>query len=208
MRSTVLHSSMAVIMAALVMSPAAYARSVYLNGVDISGVRSQTFKNATVHIDEKGDVHLNADHYKVEVVDEDDAATGARTGSAVAAGANSRLRSRYYMATKATPGGAAQYDMVVKINGVERQVIKAGSEPVIEEISAWFQKGSNTVEVVARKNLEGGRKSVSPTDSVELIIGAGHEDGAVVKIDIVHVSFKCDASQITELKKKYSIEAI
>ncbi len=158
MRKTVLISTISLAMAMLMMAPLAHAKttSIFLNGVDITGVRNQTFKEATVHIDHNGDVHLNAPKYKVEVVD-DDAPTSAAAsaGASQAAGANSELRNRYYLATKPSPGGAAQYDFVVKVNGVERKIVPAGSKPVIMEISAWFKKGENKIEVVMRKNLAG-----------------------------------------------------
>lgn len=211
MRKTVFLSMVSVTLATfLITIPAtALERTIYLNGVDISGVRGQTFKDTTVTIDEKGNVHLNAPQYKVEVIDEDDAPSEAtRKGASVDAGANPHLSTRYYLATRPSPMGRAQYDLVLKVNGIERKVVAAGSRPVIMEISAWFEKGANTIEVVARKNLDGGRKSVSRDDVLELIVGAGHEDDAVVKIDIVHVSFKCDASQITEMKKQFTVNAI
>ncbi len=42
-----------------------FARSVYLNGVDISSVSNQQLKNVTIQIDEKGDVYITASHYQV-----------------------------------------------------------------------------------------------------------------------------------------------
>src|SRR5258708_35825944 len=41
--------------------------AVFLNGVNIEGVRSQTFEKCrTVRLDEKGDVHLDCPGYQVE----------------------------------------------------------------------------------------------------------------------------------------------
>ncbi|MGE0172864.1 MAG: hypothetical protein AB7T49_08770 [Oligoflexales bacterium] len=44
----------------------AFARSVYLNGQDISSVRSTTLKNVNILIDDKGSVYIEAPHYKVD----------------------------------------------------------------------------------------------------------------------------------------------
>jgi hypothetical protein len=50
---------------ALVLLPAtANARTVFLNGTDISAARSQEIKNVTVQIDEKGDVYIIAPQYQ------------------------------------------------------------------------------------------------------------------------------------------------
>jgi hypothetical protein len=44
----------------------ASAKTVYLNGVDVSSVRNTTLKNVTVVVDQKGDVYIEAPHYKVD----------------------------------------------------------------------------------------------------------------------------------------------
>jgi len=197
-----------ILVAALVAAaPAVMAATVYLNGVDISGVRNQTFKKSTVFIDHNGDVHISSSKYKVEVVDDGSEPSGTAAVD-TEAGANPGLASRYFLATKPSKGGRAQYDLIVKINGIERKLIKSGSPTIITEISAWFVKGENKVEIMARKNPGEGRKSVSSSDKLEILIGAGHEEGSIIKMDLVHVSFRCDASQITEIKKRYTINAI
>jgi len=43
----------------------AAARSVFLNGIDISSARNQTLKNVQIKINEQGDVFLIAPHYQV-----------------------------------------------------------------------------------------------------------------------------------------------
>ena len=44
----------------------AWAVTVYLNGVAITGVPNQTFKNCTVTTDASGNVYIDAPAYKVE----------------------------------------------------------------------------------------------------------------------------------------------
>ena len=46
-------------------APAAQARNVFLNGVDVSSSRSQELRNVQVRINEKGDIFLSAPHYQV-----------------------------------------------------------------------------------------------------------------------------------------------
>ena len=159
-----------VCVALLAIAPSAMARKVFLNGVDITGLKNKTFKNATVTIDENGDIHLDAPNYKVELIDAD---PGAQPSSEANpdGGANPALRMRLFLATNPSPGGRAQYDLRVSVNGVQRKVIKAGSRPVIMEISAWFNKGANKVTITATKDTSGGRKSVSNADELQLLIG-------------------------------------
>lgn len=49
----------------LFVSGTVLARTIFLNGVDISAAKSQDLKNVTVHIDERGDVYISAPHYQV-----------------------------------------------------------------------------------------------------------------------------------------------
>ncbi|HZZ84666.1 MAG TPA: hypothetical protein VFE30_09025 [Anaeromyxobacteraceae bacterium] len=56
--------------------------AITLNGVDIAGVTSQRFENATVVIDEKGAVHIEAKGYSVRTVE-----TGTSPQAAPTAGA-------------------------------------------------------------------------------------------------------------------------
>ena len=194
---------------ALLAAPAVSAAvTVYLNGVDISTVRDRTFKNATVHVDKNGDVHITADGYKVEVVDEEDAPSSAGQAGNVEAGANPALSARYFLATTPSPNGRAQYDLVLEINGVERKIIKAGTPSVIMEISSWMQKGENKIKVTAKKRIQGARASDSKKDEVRLLLGAGHEDNNVVKMDVVEIDFKCNASQLGDISRRYTVNAI
>jgi hypothetical protein len=43
----------------------ASARSVFLNGIDVSSARNQTLKNVQIKINENGDVFIIAPHYQV-----------------------------------------------------------------------------------------------------------------------------------------------
>jgi hypothetical protein len=190
---------------ALLAAPAALlARSVYLNGVEITHVTDQTFNNTTVHIDKDGNIHIEAPGYKVKVIDED--AVPADSGGSVEAGANPALSMRIFLTTR--PSSTAQYDLLVTVNGVQRKVIRAGDEAVIMEVSSWFKSGKNQVTIKAVKNLAGGRKSISLGDSVGLILGAGHEVGSVVKIKSVFIDFKANASQIVDRAETYTVNAI
>jgi len=194
-------------LAMVLMAPLASARNVYVNGVDVGELRGQTFKDATVTIDDNGDIHIDAPRYKIEVVDEDNRTLGPAEPEKPAAGANPALQKRYFLAVKPNDAGRAQYDIAIEVNGVERRIVKAGEPELILEVSAWLKPGRNEIEIAARKNTGGERKSISPADSLRVVIGTGHEEGTLVKIDGVNVDFKCDASQLADIAKSYVIEA-
>ena len=51
------------------MSTMVEARSIFLNGTDISSARGQELKNVSIHINENGDVFIMAPHYQVNEED-------------------------------------------------------------------------------------------------------------------------------------------
>ena len=91
---------------------------------------------------------------------------------------------------------------------MERKTVKAGDSQLIMEISAWLEKGANDIVITAKKNTDGGRRSVSTADKAALVIGAGHEEGTIVKLDVVHVKLKVNASQVIDLEKRSTLNAI
>ena len=187
-------------------SPVVGARSVFLNGVDITSVRSQTFKDATVTIDSNGDIRISAPGYKVELSEPSRSgiSRGARYGKG---GPNASLLKRYYLVTEPSINGRAQYDLIISVNGVEQKIIKAGSNQVIMEISAWLHKGDNEIVLTAKKNLAGGRKSSASSDRIKMLVGTGHEEGKMVKIDSVKAKLKADASNLSNVNKHFVLIA-
>lgn len=188
-------------------SGAAAAGSVYLNGVDITSVRDKTFKNATVRIDDNGDIHIDAPGYKVEVVDTQKKAAEKAAKKEDPGGPNPALANHYYLVTQPSAGGKAQYDFVVTVNGVEKKLIPAGSPQVILEISAWLDPGPNEVRLIGRKNVGEGRKSDSEAHEARLIIGRGHVEDKIVKIDSILASLKVDASSTNSREKALTLRA-
>ena len=133
------------VLCSMVFAHAASARSVYLNGVDISEVRSQTFDKAKVVIDKDGNIRIDAPQYDVKVVP----STLNDRG-----GPNPALKKKYYLATQPSKGSKVQYDFVIQVNGKDRRLVKVDGPQLIMEISAWLRKGTNDIKITATKNLE------------------------------------------------------
>lgn len=188
--------------ATLAVSHTSFARAVYLNGVDISTVRNQTFKKVTVTIDPNGDIRIDAPNYQVEVLEPPKKEAVASQG-----GPNVLLKNKYFLVTQPSLDGKAQYDFVISVNGVEYRTIKAGSSQLIIEISSWLHRGDNEIVVFAKKNLTGGRQSTSSAHEARLLIGVGHEDGKTVKIDKVKAKLSVNASELTDKKKHFVLTA-
>jgi hypothetical protein len=187
-------------------SPAVYAKKVYLNGVDITKVRDQTFLKANVTIDKDGDIYIDAPGYKVEVLDPN-IEEKPQTPSQSKGGPNTALQKRYFLVTQPSKDGRAQYDFIISVNGAERKTIKAGEPQVIMEISVWLHKGENEINIKGIKDLGSGRKSSQKTDEVRVVVGIGHEEGKKAIIDAVKASVKADASDLSNIDKHFVLTA-
>lgn len=177
------------------------ARSVYLNGFDISDVRDKTFEKAKITIDEDGNIHIEASQYDVKIVHP------PKDPLNHPGGANPTLTQKYYLVTTPSKQGRAQYDFLVTVNGKKRRLVKAGAAQAIVEISAWLKKGTNEVVLTAKKNLTGGRKSFSSSDKATVLVGTGREVNKIVKIEHIEGELAVDATDLQDETKRLTIVA-
>jgi hypothetical protein len=188
---------------AVLVSSSALARSVYLNGVDISAVRNKTFLKAEVTIDAAGNVRITAPQYDVKIID----GRAAEKTPNDRGGPNAALTRHYYLVTQPSERGRAQYDFSITVNGEEKKVIKAGSPQVILEMSKWLKKGENEVIIKATKDLSAGRRSSDSSDRAMVLIGLGHVENKIVKIDDVKTRVEVNAAQTEPSTKRYLLVA-
>ncbi|MFH2009160.1 MAG: hypothetical protein ABI333_21395 [bacterium] len=168
----------AVLLSGLVLSSPAEARSIFLNGVNLNAVDlpAVTLKGCDVHIDAKGNIHITARGYKIQV-----GAGGGTTrpdptptpGTRTVGSANES----YYLVSFFNKKGATQYDIELFINGKMVRRIRARSEQVAIDITSHIRRGkSNEIIFVSRKNYENkGRESASPMDYFRVVLGSGFE---------------------------------
>lgn len=193
---------LAVIITLTLTGTSVFAAKLYLNGVEITDVKNKTFtKVKAVKVDKKGNIHIDAPQYEVKVLETGDSQSGQSSISGSENFAN--LSEKYYIATKGE-GHRAQYKLIVKINGIQRLVIPPQNSSVIEEITGWLKKGKNTIHIAAEKKIgPEGRLSNAKSDQLELLIGKGHEEKKIVKIDSLKAKFQCDASRTNSYTKEY-----
>src|SRR5437764_15486943 len=84
-----------------------FAGSIYLNGVKIDGVTNQKFEKATVRIDEKGNVMIDAPGYRVQQVE----------GGTSDSPSGSVITRHYFLVTEQTAVGMTDYDVDIYVNG-------------------------------------------------------------------------------------------
>ncbi|HVG64413.1 MAG TPA: hypothetical protein VNA24_37975 [Hyalangium sp.] len=218
------------VLAALMAPATASAASVYLNGVRIDGVTNQKFEKATVRIDEKGDVHINAPGYAVRVesapapaasvapppVAPAPAAPAAAAPAPAAAApatpppdpgpeAPPTLTRRYWLVTEQPVPGMAEYDIDLYINSKWIRKLRNNEEQIITEITRYLQPGKNTVLFTARKVAVGSRKSYSLQHYFKVIIGEGNVGGDNVMIDNPIIRFQRTAADTKDVSEEFTL---
>ncbi len=177
----------------------AFARDVYLNGVKLDSsvlIQSQTFPACEVQFDDKGDVHITAKGFKIDVKPAA-GATPAPTSPAPAAPAApvQALSKRYWLISKQPHKGLAQYEVDVYLNGKFVKKVRAQDDPVILDVTRSVRPGPNEVKLVATKAMGDKRLSSSAADTLEIVLGEGQAAGGTVSITKTLVSYTRSAQE-------------
>jgi hypothetical protein len=170
----------------------AFARSVYLNNVNIDTVVGQKFENCTVEIDAKGNVFITAKGYKVEVAQP---APPALPG----------VTKRYWLVTEKPSPGLDQYEIEVFINNQSVKKIASGDEQIYLEVTKYMHGGDNAVYILAKKVIAGERKSTSPTHFSRIILGEGELNGRTITIDKQLLDYKRNASEVQNFSDPFTV---
>lgn len=183
---------------ALLVSGAALAGSVYLNGTKIDGVTGQKFDKVNVRIDDKGDIHIDAPGYQVRTVE---GGSGPST-----APSNVPASRKYFLIAEQTKAGMAEYDIDVYVNSKFVRSVKSDEEAVLaEDISKFVVMGKNTVLFSAHKRIAGAaRKSMSPSHQLKLLVGEGNVGGNKVMVDTQLVKFQRTAADVDDVSQEFT----
>jgi len=175
--------------------------SVFLNGVNVDGLRSQTFEKCTaVRIDERGNVNLDCPGYRVE---QQAAAPAAPVVPAATAAALTR---HYWLISEDRDGAATQYEVDVFVNGKFVRKVKAGEPQVVLEITKHLHPGVNKVLFAATKHADGGRASVSPASWLKLVVGEGEAGANTVTIDNPLFESRRTAAESDNVNEEFTLQ--
>jgi hypothetical protein len=183
----------------------AQLKNVYLNDVrinDVQGLRDLKLEKVTVRFDEKGDLHIDAQGYKIDLVDPAGGQAAARAGQE--AEGPPRLTRKYFLVTEQTAPGMTEFDIDVYVNSKWIRKLRNNEEQIYTEITKHLQPGKNTVTMVAKK-LEGkARRSVSPQHVFRVIVGEGNVGGEHVMIDRPVVDFRRTAADAEDVSREFT----
>lgn len=185
--------------------PARAAPAVTLNGVPIDGATGQRIENATVVIDEKGAVHIEAAGYAVKTP----AVPGARPPAPAAiepAAGDGQLARRYFLVTEhAAPG--TPFDLAVFINSQWIREVKAVEPQVVMEITRYLRPGPNRLVLATTRRAQEERASASPEVALKVVVGEGSVGGDHVTIDAPLVEASRTAAEREDRSEEFVVEA-
>lgn len=181
----------------LVLVPlAAHARDVYFNGVKLDAsmlIKSQTFPACEVRFDDNGDIHITAKGFKVEV-----------QPAGPEAAPPEKLTKRYWLVSKQTRRGMAQYEVDVFVNGTFVKKVRSVDDAVVLEVTKYVKPGLNKLRLVATKVIGDKRLSTSPNDALEVVLGEGNVGGGTVSIDKPWVTYRRTAHETQNFSDEYT----
>jgi hypothetical protein len=183
---------------ALSVPSVALGASVFLNGVNIDGVKGQKFENCTVVIDDSGNVLITAKGYKVQTV--------APTKPAPTPATSGPVTRRYFLVSETNFPGMVQYDIDVFINAVWIKRISHEDPQTVLEITRHLRKGKNVVHFTAAKSMGSARRSSSPQHYLKVIIGEGNMGGNNVMIDNPLLEYKRTAKEIKNFSEDFEVK--
>jgi hypothetical protein len=208
---------------ALAAPPPVATRDVYLNGVKLDAsvvLRPQTFNGCEVRIDDRGDVYITAKGYSVISQPAPSQPRSASPPPPVPIPPPAPIpppqkkdlavdlaKNRVWLISKQTQRGAVQYDVDVLVNGALVRKVKSVEDPVVLDITRYIKSGVNTVRLSAQKNIPDRRVSMSPTDTLEVVIGEGTLGGSTVNIERVLVDFLRNAQETDPITEDFTVAA-
>ncbi len=168
--------------------------ATYLNGVNIDGVRSQTFEKCrSVRIDERGDVHLEWPGYEVQAPKPAAAAPATPVAAA--------LTKHYWLVSEENPGAAVDLDVFVHSKWVRK--VKSGDPQMVLEVTKYLQPGSNKVLLAAAHR----GKPLSAAGFLKLTLGEGEAGGNTVMIDNPLLECKRTGVETDNVNEEFTIQA-
>ena len=148
-----------------------FSGTVYVNGVRADGLRDFELENVDVRIDAKGDIHIDAPGYKVEVLEEAKP-TMPTTSSGIPVG-------QYWLATVDESSRGFVADLL--INGTFVRKLRSQEEQVILDIGPYLKPGENSAMLVP--------SGASGTGKFTVYLGTGANEAGTVVLDEPSVIF-------------------
>lgn len=169
----------------------------------VEGLQGVTFeKCASVKVDDEGHVRVHCPGYDLKAAVPADASM-----TQAADAAPEKITKRYWLATEQTEPGGAQFDIDLYVNSKWIKRFRSDDEQAVLDITENLRPGKNKLLFAATKNLQGGRRSVSPEVYFRVVVGEGEKGGGNVMIDRPLVDLRRTAAEAQNISEEREIFA-
>lgn len=189
------------------LSTLALAGSVYVNGVDVGDMRSQTFEDCTVVFDSSGNLHISAPGYDIQVAEPLPVVPSTTVRPYVVPVAAPVPVPAAPAAMGVGPGqfwlvsddsGSQGHAVDVFVNGTLVRSVHSGQAQVIVDLGPYLNPGANRVHLQAQ--------STSPTGGpLYVYLGAGNNASGTVLMDSPDIQFGLGPSRRGETSRDYTL---
>ena len=184
----------------LALTLGAQAANVYVNGTPVDGLKNFEFKNATVQIDENGDVFIIAPQYNVSLGEEATKQKNTKkkdvTTPPSPTGDGSVSGNRWWLI--ADDNDSAGHVVDIEVNGTVIRTYRSG-ERLIFDTGPYLNTGNNTIRFVSRGSAPSG-------GALFLYLGTGSVDGGRISQDEPKIKFKRNASSEAKDAVSFTLE--
>lgn len=195
----------------LLLTQAAFAGSVYINGVRVDVLPEVTVTNATVRLDSQGNVWIDAPGYRVQVLQTGQAVNVPPAGSSQAAPQRTQAASQPDPASGAARIGTGVWWLVTEdntssghaleiiVNGALVRRIVSGDPQLLFDIGPYLRHGSNAVVINALPGPTPGGGALS------VYIGRGNNLSGTIRLDSPDVTYSRRASDGGSGGRQYTL---
>lgn len=171
--------------------------SVFVNDVNIDGLRDQTFEKVNVRIDEHGNVRIDAPGYSIKRV-------GVSAKEPVQPEAT--ITKKYFLVTEQTVQGATEFDVDLLLNGKFVRTLSGNDPQVVSELTRQLKPGKNQMVLQATKKVAtaGQPRSRSAAHLFRVIIGEGVVNQEQVVIEKQLVTFTRTAADMNDVTQEFT----
>ncbi len=208
-------------LAAAAAPAAADARKIYLNGVELSDVdvRNQSFAGCAVRFDGAGNLHITVKGFRIAKTAAPRTAAGtprpaprahllrAKPGRMLAPALVTRAANGRYFVIARTPtsGAANPYQVAIRLNGKLIRRTGPDSGTMAIDVTRFVKPGLNelALHAVRKHTADARRRSFSPVDRMEIVLGQGAISKGAVVIRYTHFEFARTAAETKTYQKVF-----
>ena len=175
---------------ALLLSPAALAVDVYINGVLVTGLENKTLSGVSVTFDAAGDVRIDAPNVTIGRSSTPTPQTTAEPAPETSSPPTSVPPGRWWLVAEDPGSVGVQVD--VRVNGELVQVVASGGPQVLVDLAPYLHRGPNQVTLTARAQGKVGSKPLS------VYVGTGSTTTGVLELGSPEIRFAPDRDSVRQ----------